>query len=279
MFMVAYDPATDFTVRPWLKGKDINALDLGEVVSGSNISATEGQNQTRVYGYLVTLRASLEPTGTGLDQSMFFTIDTGREIARISKTAALSPLVIPKDDISAVLIKLKPGADVHKVAIQILRTIPGVTPIESGNMFQSSRKQLSSLMQVMVVLMGVTWAVTIILTGLLFSMAANERRRELGVLRALGATRQFVSKALLSEALILALTGASMGVLLALMAVYFFRTLIIVSLGLPFLLPGIGELLLLVAAGLLTTLLSVFLAALFPAFRISRMDPAIAMRE
>ena len=146
-------------------------------------------------------------------------------------------------------------------------------------MFQSSRKQLTSLMQVMVVLMGVTWAVTIILTGLLFSMAANERRRELGVLRALGATRQFVSKALPSEALILALMGASIGVLLAVMAVYFFRTLIIVSLGLPFLLPGVGELLLLVAAGLLTTLLSVFLAALFPAFRIGRMDPAIAMRE
>lgn len=279
MFMVAYDPKTDFTVRPWLIEENIAGLGVGEVVAGSHIIATEGKNQTRVYGYVVSISSNLEPTGTGLDQSMFFSLDTAREIARISQNQAETPLVIPEDQISAVLIKLKPGADTRDASLEILRRVPGVIPIESDNLFQASRRQLNTLVQVMGVLMGVTWAVTVILTGLLFSMAANERRRELGVLRALGATRQFVAKSLLSEALILALGGAAVGVLLAVLSVFLFRQLIMVSLGLPFLLPSAGQLLVQIGAGLLVTLVSVFLAALLPALRISRMDPAIAMRE
>ena len=51
------------------------------------------------------------------------------------------------------------------------------------------------------------------------------------------------------------------------------------TLGIPFLLPSVGSLLLLVGGGLLLALVSVNLAALVPAFKISRQDPAIAMRE
>ena len=118
-----------------------------------------------------------------------------------------------------------------------------------------------------------------VLIGLVFLMAANERRRELGVLRAIGATRWFICESLLAEAGILAFCGAAVGVFLAVLAIYLFRRLIMVSLGLPFLLPSPGPLALQIGAGLLLAMLSVFLAALFPALKISRQDPAIAMRE
>ena len=52
-----------------------------------------------------------------------------------------------------------------------------------------------------------------------------------------------------------------------------------VTLNIPFLLPSPVTLLILVGEGLLLTLLSVNLAALLPAIKISRQDPAIAMRE
>src|SRR5512134_1001791 len=39
MFMIAYDPASDFTVQPWLQGELGNGLRMGEVVGGSYISA------------------------------------------------------------------------------------------------------------------------------------------------------------------------------------------------------------------------------------------------
>jgi putative ABC transport system permease protein len=279
MFMVAYDPDTDFTIRPWLKQKLNDGLRLGEVVGGAYISATEGNQNIRVYNYLVTLKANIEPTGTGLDQTMFFTMDTARDIARISESQAEDRLVIPPHQVSAVLVKVKSGIDPNEVAIRIFRSVPGVVPIESSNLFQSSRKQLASLLRTVVIMLGLVWALSVMLIGLVFSMAANERRRELGVLRAIGATRRFIAESLLAEAGILAACGGMVGIALAVMAVYLFRKLIMVSLGLPFLLPSPGSLAIQVGAGIFLALFSVFLAALFPAYKISRLDPAIAMRE
>src|SRR5512138_1045865 len=65
MFMIAYDPATDFTIQPWLQGDLRNGLRVGEVVGGTYITATEGDQNIKVYGYLLTLKENLEPTGTG----------------------------------------------------------------------------------------------------------------------------------------------------------------------------------------------------------------------
>jgi putative ABC transport system permease protein len=281
MFMIAYDPETDFTVRPWLE-EQLSAglgLGLGEVIGGDYIFATEKDDGILVYGDLVKLKGNLEPTGTGLDQSLFFTLDTAHDIARISETQAEEPLVIPPDQVSAILVKTKPGADNEKIAVDIYRNIPGVFPIESANLFQSSRAQLTSLLNTVVIVMALIWPLAILLIGMIYLMAANERRRELGVLRALGATRRFVAKSLLTEASLLALCGASVGAFLAVLAIYLFRRLIVSSLGVPFLLPSPGSLALEIGIGLLLAMLSVVLAALLPALKISRQDPAIAMRE
>jgi putative ABC transport system permease protein len=279
MFMIAYDPASDFTVRPWLEQNLDGSLRLGEVVGGTYISATEGKQNIKIYGYLVTLKENLEPTGTGLDQSMFLTFETAYDIASKSKNQAQSMLVIPPDSISAALIKVEPGADPHDVAVRILQNVPGVTPIESSNLFQSYRRQMTGLLRSIVVILGVTWGLSVVLIGLVFSMAANERRKELGVLRALGATRRFVFQSLLAEASLLAVFGGLTGALLAGLAIFLFRNLIMVSLEIPFLLPSPVSLLFQTGGGMLLALFSVNLAALFPAFRISRQDPAIAMRE
>lgn len=117
------------------------------------------------------------------------------------------------------------------------------------------------------------------LIGLVFSMAANERHREIAVLRALGATRVYVFRSILAEAVILAFSGAVVGVTLATFVIYLFRTYITSSLGMPFLFPGWGSFIGMVAAGTAFILLTVVLAALWPAIRVSRMEPAIAARE
>jgi putative ABC transport system permease protein len=138
---------------------------------------------------------------------------------------------------------------------------------------------LESLLRTVVIMLAMIWVLSVALIGLVFSMAANERRKELGVLRALGATKRFVLRSLLMEASLLAFLGGATGIGLAVLLVYLFRRLLIVSLGFPFLLPSTGALLALVGVGLLLALFSVNLAALFPAVKISRQDPAIAMRE
>jgi putative ABC transport system permease protein len=210
---------------------------------------------------------------------MFLTKETAQDVARVSLTMAEKPLLVPENQVSAVLVRLQPGADPEAAAVEIMRSVPGVTPVVSGNLFQSQRKQLNALRGGIVATLALTLGLSIILIGLVFSMAANERRRELGVLRAMGANRLFVFRTLLAEAGLIAVVGALTGIGLTVLILYLFRTLLVVTLGLPMLLPSAPSLLLQVLAGLGVALVVITLAALLPAIRISRLDPAIAMRE
>jgi putative ABC transport system permease protein len=279
MFLVAFDPQSDFTIEPWLKHKIGSGLNLGEAVGGKNVFVPVGEQNLKMYGYPVALKANLEPTGTGLDQSLFVTFDTARDIARQSIKLAESPLEIPQGSISAAMVKVSSGVDSHTVADEIYRRIPGILAVESPNLFQSYRQQMSGVLRANLVIMGITWILSVLLIGLVYSMAANERRRELGVLRAMGATRSFVFQSLLVEAALLALGGGLAGVLFTSLAIVLFRNLIIHTLGLPFLFPSFIPLLGQLTGGLLLALASVTLAALLPAYRISHQDPAAAMRE
>jgi len=279
MFMVAFDPRTDFTIEPWLKQKLGHELRLGEAVGGSHVFTPEGDENIKLYGYFITLKGNLTPTGTGLDQTMFLTFETAQDVARISMTRAERPLEIPANSISAALVKVQPGSDPRSVALDIMQKVPGVTPIESPDMFQTFRAQITGLLRGMLVILSITLVLSLVLISLIFSMAANERRRELGVLRALGATRGFVFQSILAEAVMLAVDGGAVGIALACLATFLFRDLLVRSLGIPFLLPSLPSLITLIGGGLVLALSGVTLAALIPAFKISRQDPALAMRE
>ena len=137
---------------------------------------------------------------------------------------------------------------------------------------------MASLLRTIPGMLGITWVLSIVFIGLVFSIAVNERRREIGVLRALGSTRSFVLRSILAEGFILALGGGAVGVILTALAVWLFRDEIVQSAGLPLLTPSPFALLALGLGGLALALASVTLAALSPALRISRQDPAVAMR-
>ena len=146
-------------------------------------------------------------------------------------------------------------------------------------MFLTYRKQITGLVSTVLIVMSITLILSIVLIDLVFSLAVNERRREIGVLRALGASRRSVFFSLLTEANLLALGGGIIGLGVASLGVYLFRNLLVSSLGIPFLLPSFPLLLLLIIAGLAVVLVSVSFSALFPAYRVSRQEPALAMRE
>ena len=279
MFLIAYDPETDFTIRPWLEEHLEGSLEPGQAVGGAFVYVPVDPGEILIYGYKVDLVGNLEQTGTGIDQSMFFTFETAREIATLSTFQAEKELEIPDDRVSAAMVKVKKGADINKVAMQIQKTLPEVTAVESSNLFHSQRIVILSLLQSVVVLMVVAWVLSVGLIGMVFSLAVNERRQEIGVLRALGSTKQFVLRSLLAEGLMLALLGGSVGLVVSTFAIYLFRDLIIRVLGFPFLFPSIPILLLLSIGVLAVTLVSVILGALLPIFRISTMEPAYAMRS
>ncbi len=279
MFMVAFDPSTDFTVTPWLEKNLGRGLDVGQTIGGTYVFVPEGDTDIQLYGYRVTLDGTLEPTGTGLDQTMFMTMDTARAIQAASVTEAERPMGWPQDEISTVMVKVAPGVDPHRVALQIALDVPGVVPLESPSLFGAFRDQMIGLLWVFMALLGLAWVLSTVMIGLVFSMAANERRREIAVLRALGSTRYFVFETLLSESALLALAAGVLGIGASSFIVYLARDYLAASLRMPFLFPSPGAFLVLALAGLGLSLATVAIATLLPAWKTSRAEPALAMRE
>ena len=238
-----------------------------------------GAEAIEIYGSYVKLQGNLEPTGTGLDQTMFITLETAYDIAIKSASEAVEPMEFPAGAVSAVLVRVRQSEEASSVAVQIEQAIPEVTAVESPNLFLTYRKQITGLVSTVLIVMSITLILSIVLIDLVFSLAVNERRREIGVLRALGASRRSVFFSLLTEANLLALGGGIIGLGVASLGVYLFRNLLVSSLGIPFLLPSFPLLLLLIIAGLAVVLVSVSFSALFPAYRVSRQEPALAMRE
>jgi putative ABC transport system permease protein len=100
-------------------------------------------------------------------------------------------------------------------------------------------------------------------------IAVLERRREIGLRRALGATRRHVGVQFLCEALLLSLLGGALGVLLGAAGTLIYAT----AQDVRAVVPAIA-----VAGGLLASLLMGGIAGLYPAIRATRLSPTEALR-
>ena len=278
MFLVVYEPETDFAISPWLKENLGRSLDKGEVIGGSQISVPRGETGITLYNYRTILKGKLEPTGTGIDQTIFMTHETAQELVSSAKQAGVS-LELPGNRISTILVKTGPGIDAHKVVLQILRDTTGMFPIESPSLFGTFRNQMNSLLRGFFVLTIFIWVLAAIMMAVNFSMAADERRRETAVLRAIGAMPGFIFGLLLTEAGILAAGGAIAGIATGALVLFVSQGLITSALNVPFLFPSLSTFVGMLAVGLVLALATVTIAALFPAIRIIKQELAIAMRE
>jgi putative ABC transport system permease protein len=227
---------------------------------------------------------NLEPTGTGIDQTLFMTLDTALDMEEAPLMQTMQPAYHKgnfslENDISAIMVKVAPGMDVHRVASQISSDVEGVASIESPQLFGTFRNQMNGLLWGFLAITIIVWAVAMVLIGVVFSMAANERRREMAVLRAVGATRNFIFRSVLTEAALLALSGAAVGIATAASGLFIFKDMIAGSLKMPFLFPSIPSFIGLFSAGVALAIISVALSAMIPAIRLSRQELAIAMRE
>jgi putative ABC transport system permease protein len=279
MFMFAYDPATDFTIEPWLRQELGQDLTNGQAVGGTDVFVPEGDDKIKLYGYELDLVGNLEPTGTNLDQTLFMTFATANEMQQVSQTAAKMALPVLEDTVSSVMVRVAPGADRNDVASAITNAIPEVQAVPAAEMFSSYGAQIAGVQRTMVVIVVLTVVLSLALMALVFWMAVHERSRQIGVLRALGATQRFVLLSYMTEAVLLAFIGGLVGALLAAAVMYLFHDLLVSALGFTILLPSFLSLLGLVVLGLLIALAVAAVAAFVPALRASRQEPAVSMRE
>jgi putative ABC transport system permease protein len=176
-------------------------------------------------------------------------------------------------------VKVKENYAIDEVAKRIMVTVPRTYALASLELTRAVHRQTKGLFRMLFLGLTLVWVLAVVLSGLLFSLTVNERRREIGLLRAMGANRNFIFKLFLAESSIIGVGGGLIGVVFAVLFVYLFRVYLMASAKLPLLLPPLLPLSGFMLACLVTASILALPALLYPAVRASRVDPAVTMRE
>jgi len=213
------------------------------------------------------------------DQSVFMTTEAAYAMAADSAGKSLQPLDLQKDKISAVLVQVQDGFTPDRIAIRIQSAIDGVKAIASDEVTSTVRKQLGGLLKSILVISAIVWILALLMTGFAFSMIVNERQRELGLLRAMGARKGQIFSLIIAEALVISIAGGIFGITAGASFLYVFKDVIIRNLKLPYLIPPLPVLGELISGAVFFALITGLLASLLPAISASRMEPYDAIRK
>jgi len=277
--LIGFDPATDFTITPWVKQRLDRPLEPDEILIGREVTYDVGGSMT-YYGQRFKIAGYLELTGMRfLDNSVFMPLDTARRMIAESGRKAKQELHVRADQVSAVLVQIDPKYSPEQVAIYIEHDVDGVKAVVSEEVISSVRKQLFVLLRSILVVSAILWIMALLMIGVIFSMIVNERQREMGLLRAMGARRAAVFRLILTEASTLSLLGGIAGIAAGGVLLFTFKNLIRASLNVPYLWPQPLQFGFIIGFCLVLALVTGVGAALYPAFRISRMEPYAAIRQ
>ena len=277
--VIGIDPKRDFTVQPWIARSLANGLNDMDVAVGCKVEADVGEI-LRIYDQRCKVAARLEATGTGLDTAVYCNMDTMNALLQAAEAMGVSHRIESGDQvISAVYVKVKDGYDIGRVNSLLTGHLRKVTAVRTRSMITGVSDSLAGISRVVILLIAAVWVLAFIILLLAFALIIRERSREFAVLRLVGASRGQLSRVVLLESALCGLMGGVAGTGLAALMLFPFAQLIESALRLPYLMPRTGTVLLLAAGTILLSMLVAALSSVIAAYRLSRVDPGIALRE
>jgi len=277
--VIGIDPEKDFTVQPWIGRSLTRELGDMDVAVGCRVEAEVGEI-IRIYDQRCKVVARLEPTGTGLDTAVYCNMDTMNALLQAAEARGVSHRIESGDEvISAVYVKVRDGYDISAVNNRLNGHIRKVTAVKTRSMITGVSDSLAGISRMVTMLIAAVWVLAFIILLLAFALIIRERAREFAVLRLLGASRGMLARMVLEESSLCGLLGGLVGVGLAALALFPFAQLIESALGLPYLMPEAGTVALLAGGTILLSALVAALSSVIAAWRLSRVDPGLALRE
>ena len=277
--LIAIDPAHDFTVSAWLKENPDVVMGKDDIIVGSMIVGDIGSDLL-FFGHTYHIAGRLTKTGMmGVDCAIFTRVEDAYVMADESGVKAVKKLTIPPGMVSAVLVKVDPGTSPATVANRIQAEIPGTKTITPNGLMSSVTGQLAAVTQI---LYGSTIAVTIVslpLLGFISAMVAHERRREIAIFRALGATKAYVLRLMLAESFTLSIAGGLIGIGVSAAFLVSFQDFIANALKIPFNVPSPIAVVTIAGSALILCIAIGGLSSVYPAFLVNRSDPYGLIRK
>ncbi len=275
MLLIGFDPSRDFTIKPWLTRNMGRQLKNNEVIMGRGITAFTVGYTVNFYDVPFKVAGMLEETGLDfIDNSIFIPYGgVDRIIKKSGSKAGIEP-----NKISTILVQVEPAYSPSRVAVFIEAQIDGVKAIVTDQVISSVRRQLFILLRSILSVSVILWVMSLLLIGVVFSMIVNERRRELGIFRAMGAKKKDTFRLIIQEAFLLSVIGGVLGIGIGGGVLLTFRETIYTSLNIPHLWPSFSRFILLIAVCLALSIFTGIAAALIPAVRAAFMEPYEAIR-
>jgi len=274
--VVAFNQDTDFVIKPWLTEKFNRKLQKGEALVGSesafNIRVGLVEVDSVLFGNVFKMVGVLDKTGTGLDNALFIDDVNLEDIIRKGSTD-LRP-----GQVSIIFIKVKKGMDPYKVAGEIEDAVVEVDTMARKDIGKSILATLRDINRIFIFMMALIALLSGFLTWAVFSAIANERAREVGIMRAVGAKESHIVTIFLTEVLIVGCIGSIIGIIggtvLSLVLTKSFT--IMKNLPLPL---GIMPRVLIAAIGFLIGNGVCVAGALAPIQKIKKMEPLMAIKS
>lgn len=279
--VIAYDPATDFTIQPWMDDSVGQArLGENEVIVGANVLANDPDN-FQLFDNTLRVVGQFDPTGSTLDNAVYMNFETAKKVIDSSLRKGLNKYSTLDTDriISSVMVKVAPGYDAEAVAAQIRQQVPGVSVATSAKLVSGIAQSLDTTSRTVTILIAVAWGTGLLMITLMFVLMIVERRREFATLTVAGAHRRLISRIIIREALAVNALGGVGGIIISGVLLVSFSGLVRQSLGGGFLVPSLPTLALLALAALASVGLVALVSSWIALRYVTTMDASLALKE
>ncbi len=182
--------------------------------------------------------------------------------------AAMQDALQAENKCTFILVKLKDGANVDAVAARINETLPGNKINLTRDLIIDAQERIPALNIFLRVLVGLGAFVSTIFVLLSMYTTITERRKEIGILKSLGASKSFIIKVIEGEAFMIGVLGIVFGFAVSFLASYLITTFF--ELQFEFSLNWILTAVAIAVGGSLV-------GALYPAWRASDIDPVLVL--
>jgi putative ABC transport system permease protein len=224
-------------------------------------------DETKARNNQLTVGAMLKPFGN--KEYRIVGIYSPESGARVKITlAALQDALEAKGKCTFILVKLRNPEQLVEVANRINTQLPGNTIQPTREVFTSFEKNIPYLGVFLRVLVGLAAVVSAVVVMLAMYTTITERTREIGILKALGASRGYIVGIIEKEAILISLIGLAAGFAVSLATGFFIHRFY----GLLFEYSWMWTL---TAAAI--GLGGGVLGALYPALKASNLDPVNAL--
>ncbi len=145
-----------------------------------------------------------------------------------------------------------------------------------GLLMSSVTTIINAISYILIAFVGISLIVSSIMIGIITYISVLERTKEIGILRAIGASKKDISRVFNAETFIIGLVSGGLGIGITALLLIPINIIIkhLVDISNMAILPPIGAIILIIISVVLT-----FVAGLLPSGKASRKDPVIALRS